>query len=303
MNVPCWKGCPISHSAGMYMLTSDSPFLPQDAVSDAVAAQLGVRSLQELGCGKVGKLIAEHNRAPGGSKGQGIAYLEPILVNTKSRCSAGIQPQAGQRSRQAGVSGQRSGKGQRSGQAGIQGQRSGPVGILGHQSRREAWKCLRSAPLLSDLSEWSHWDLVFRPQLGQLSEFLLTKSPLDGIEDHVSVLEVSPGKLLRVSSESSIQDFYDAVDSYDAVGVAGHLVSLIVTRGNAQDISPQLLARHVTAALDRRLVGPGETVAEREKAVCEFVFHCLIRIPLRLCEIVATEVGAVCVEGMIRECA
>ena len=147
-------------------------------------------------------------------------------------------------------------------------------------------------PLLSDISEWTHWDLVFCPQFGPLSDFLLARSALDST---ISVLEASPGKLLRVSSESSIQDFYDAVDSYDAVGVAGHLVSLIVARGNARDISPQLLARHVTASLERRLVAPGETVAEREKAVCEFVCGSLVRIPLRICEIVATEVGTLCV--------
>lgn len=275
----------------------------QEAASAAVTAQLGVDTFLELGCGKMGKMIAEYDRAPGKVKGQGIAYLTPILVNTKSRSNpAGTQSlskrMAGQRSGQVGVSGQRSGvPGQRSGQvgmpgqrSGVQGQSSGQVGVLGHQSRREAWKCLRSAPLLTDLCEWSLWDLVFHPQFGSLSDFLFAKSALDSDEDRVSVLEVSPGKLLRVSSDSSIQDFYSAVDCYDAVGVAGHLVSLIVMRGNAQDISPQLLARHMTASLERRLVKTEETVAEREKAVCDFVFHCLVRIPLKICEIIATEV-------------
>jgi hypothetical protein len=145
---------------------------------------------------------------------------------------------------------------------------------------------------LTDLSEWSHWDLVFYPLFGQLSSFILTKSTLDGGEDRVSVLEVSPGKLLRVSTESTIQDFYSAVDNYDAVGVAGHLVSLVVMRGNACDISPQLLASHMTSSLERRLVKSEESVAEREKAVCDFVLHCLVRIPLRICETIATEVSS-----------
>ena len=46
------------------------------------------------------------------------------------------------------------------------------VGIIGHQSKEKALCCLQQCPLLEDLAEWSHWDLVFRPELGDLREFV-----------------------------------------------------------------------------------------------------------------------------------
>ena len=46
------------------------------------------------------------------------------------------------------------------------------VGMLGSQSREKALACLQSCPLLADLAEWSHWDLVFRPEHGDLKEFV-----------------------------------------------------------------------------------------------------------------------------------
>ena len=46
------------------------------------------------------------------------------------------------------------------------------VGILGHQTREQALACLQTCPLLDDLAEWSHWALVFEPELGGLKDFV-----------------------------------------------------------------------------------------------------------------------------------
>lgn len=165
------------------------------------------------------------------------------------------------------------------------------VGVLGHQSRDEALSCLENAPLLEDLSEWTHWELVFQSKFGSLSDFLLGKSSTEKAgRSCITVLEVAPGKLLKISHDSTIQDFYTAVNSFDAIRSSGHLVSLIVTRGNTQGISPQLLANHVTSSLERR-VAEEDDKAEGENAVANFIFQCLLRIPIKLCELVATEVS------------
>ena len=46
------------------------------------------------------------------------------------------------------------------------------VGVLGEQSRDTALLCLHNCPLLGDLEAWSHWNLVFKPQHGDLKDFV-----------------------------------------------------------------------------------------------------------------------------------
>ena len=205
-----------------------------------------------------------------------ISHLSPLLLNSK----------LGIRTQESPVNKHGVGRGLG---LGLGAAVATPVGVLGHQTPSAALECLRAAPLLEDLAEWSHWDLVFRPQYGPLSDFILGPST----RGEISALEISPGKLIKISPGSSIQDFYKAVDSFDATNAAGHLVSLVVTRGNTRDISVQLLASHVLASLQRRLAEceGGEGCEENEGAVTGFVFACLTRIPVRICELIANEVS------------
>lgn len=46
------------------------------------------------------------------------------------------------------------------------------VGRLGEVSKTQALASLLSCPLLEDLSEWSQWDLIFKPSHGSLREFI-----------------------------------------------------------------------------------------------------------------------------------
>lgn len=43
---------------------------------------------------------------------------------------------------------------------------------MGHQTKERALACLQNCPLLEDLADWSHWDLVFQPELGPLKDFV-----------------------------------------------------------------------------------------------------------------------------------
>ena len=242
-------------------------------VENAVVMQFHVGNFQELGCGLPQKLISEYTglQASGGlPRGNSLTYLSPLIVNSQSVVSAGNL-----------------------GFGGVGEAHS--VGILGHKSRADAVKCLKAAPLLEDLWEWSHWSALFEPQLGPLPDFLRSLdsgSEYDG--SLVSALEVPPGKLLKIDRTSSIQAFNSAVDVLDHVGVAGHLVSVVALRGNTRDISPQLLSGQVTSVLQKAMAGGvascGGEKAEREGVVIEFVLKSLQRIPLALCKLVAREV-------------
>lgn len=46
------------------------------------------------------------------------------------------------------------------------------VGQLGDMSKAQALASLLSCPLLEDLSEWSQWDLIFKPQHDSLKDFV-----------------------------------------------------------------------------------------------------------------------------------
>lgn len=46
------------------------------------------------------------------------------------------------------------------------------VGHLGEMSKAQALASLLSCPLLEDLSEWSQWELIFKPQHDSLKEFI-----------------------------------------------------------------------------------------------------------------------------------
>lgn len=79
--------------------------------------------------------------------------------------------------------------------AASQTQGEGQVGRLGHQSRDMALSCLQACPLLENLSDWSQWQMVFEPELGDLKQFILKHGgchtvQLTGTRDILSVPSV-----------------------------------------------------------------------------------------------------------------
>lgn len=245
-------------------------------MQEAMTTQFSVDSFQELGCGSASKLITDYQnlQTSGGlSRGSTIAYLSPLIINSRfEKRNAGNIPVHS-------------------------------VGVLGDKSRSDAISCLESAPLLENLYEWSHWSSVFQPQLGKLSDFMLDLRLDSSVTSVVSALEVSPRKLLKIDRSSTIQAFNSAVDQLDFVRASGHLVSLIVLRGNTRDISPQLLSSHVTSVLERVKAkgsrGCGEEKDKRESFVVQFVLNCLLRIPLEICKLVAREVRILIVHVLL----
>ena len=235
-------------------------------VASAIKLQFGVTSVEDLGCGNIDKLMAEEEslQHQTSSSTPVIAFLSPVLVNDEPS------------------------------EASLQQVAQPTVGVLGHQTRDDALEILQKAPLLKDLTEWSHWELVYKPQLGNLSDFLYKEASKAGAKSSsfVHALELSPGKLLRICPDSSIQDFIEAVEASDPIGTAGHLVSMIVKRGSVREVSMQLLANRVETALEklRASTAMADDWSPSGDAATKFVFDCLLRIPLKICNIVASVV-------------
>lgn len=185
---------------------------------------------------------------------------------------------------------------------GVQGKRE--VGILGHQSRDAALACLHSCPLLEDLEKWSHWSLVFEPQHGSLKDFLQkyggvhTMHQDNGqkiITTDIVALETEPGRMLRLVSTTSPNHFLEAANRADAKAVCGHLASLVMGNRGVEHTPLALLANHTRSALftlhtSTDVPGaPGQTSPTVDPAI-EFVLHCLLLLPLKLCVAVANQV-------------
>ncbi|XP_033634434.1 uncharacterized protein LOC117295789 isoform X1 [Asterias rubens] len=158
------------------------------------------------------------------------------------------------------------------------------VGLFGSQRVDSALLCLQSAPLLEDLAEWSHWTMVFEPEHGDLKAFLesnlgLTLSP----PIKINALEVRPGVLLRLATETSNDLFAAAAKSGDSVNTVGHLVSLVVKDG-PRNIPLALLSNHMETALN--VMG----VASDHKDVVGFILECLEAVPLQIGQAVVRQV-------------
>ncbi|XP_072882566.1 uncharacterized protein [Hemitrygon akajei] len=169
------------------------------------------------------------------------------------------------------------------------------VGLLGDLSKQQALICLLNTPLLEDLAEWSQWELVFQPQHGSLKDFIerncsekATQLGIGGsaVLNDLIAMEVKPGVLLRLTTQTNPDLFAQAVRSHDPIKTAGHLVS-IVTADGLRNAPLSLLANHVESAL--AILGSlEETYLETENRsphrAAKFIIDCLVRIPIRLCK-------------------
>ncbi len=221
--------------------------------------QFCVSDVEELACGGVDKLISDAKAISPSSTSRShvhpiISYTVPLVVNDHPNPEL-VTAQSG---------------------------------YLGPQSPTDAFARLHKAPLLSDLSEWTQWDLVFAPYLGGLGDFLMKQNDLSfsGSKETVHALQDSSGRLLKIDPKSDREAFVAAVETLDPIDAAGHLVSMAVTQTSINLMSTQLLAKCVTTKLEL-VEGEEENAMLPER----FVFHCLQRIPLELCDTLGKQVN------------
>ncbi|XP_038073872.1 uncharacterized protein LOC119741972 [Patiria miniata] len=163
------------------------------------------------------------------------------------------------------------------------------VGLFGSQSLESALACLASAPLLEDLAEWSHWSMVFEPEHGNLKAFL-ERNPGQSVSPPIEInaLEVRPGVLLRLATDTSPDHFAAAAKRGDSINTVGHLASLVAKEG-LTNAPLALLSNHMETALNILAVeSEGEEMKHR--AVIGFVLDCLMAVPLLIGQTVVRQV-------------
>ncbi|XP_028998254.2 uncharacterized protein wu:fj29h11 [Betta splendens] len=163
------------------------------------------------------------------------------------------------------------------------------VGRLGEVSKAQALASLLSCPLLEDLSEWSQWELVFKPVHGSLKDFI----ERNAADTDLAALEVTPGLLLRITTRTGDKHFYSASAILDPVGTAGHLMSMVAADGIV-NAPMALLANHMENSLAAAVAKEDLSQAEEDVScysrVAKFLLACLTRIPTKTCQALLQQV-------------
>lgn len=166
--------------------------------------------------------------------------------------------------------------------------------ILGFKTKEDALAAIQSTPLLEDVNLWTHWDDVFggeASKLGDLKSFLENEGILmnagkstSGKQGSLVVMETSPGVLLRLTTITSTDIFHKSTNLGDAVGAAGHLVSMVMINGGVSNTPVALLANHVQSSLASMAAHEGHDRCS------DFVLNCLVRMPSKLAQTVGAKV-------------
>uniref|UniRef100_A0A669E4X7 Wu:fj29h11 n=1 Tax=Oreochromis niloticus TaxID=8128 RepID=A0A669E4X7_ORENI len=163
------------------------------------------------------------------------------------------------------------------------------LGRLGEMSKDQALASLLSCPLLEDLSEWSQWELIFKPLHGSLKEFIEKNAGNTGL----AALEVTPGVLFKITTDTGDKHFSSATTALDPVGTAGHLVSMVVADGIV-NAPIALLSNHMQSSLAAAVAKEDLSLAEEDVScydkVAKFLLECLTRIPTRTCQALLLQV-------------
>ncbi|XP_030534760.2 protein NO VEIN-like [Rhodamnia argentea] len=120
------------------------------------------------------------------------------------------------------------------------------IGKLESVSSKDAIEVLLRAPMLSDLSRWSHWDIKFAPCLGPLVGWLLNEVN----RTDLLCLLTKDGKVIRVDSSASVDSFLQCALQSSPFQTAVQLLSLFSILGGQKHVPLSLLKCHARRAFE-----------------------------------------------------
>ncbi|XP_020260578.1 uncharacterized protein LOC109836938 [Asparagus officinalis] len=120
------------------------------------------------------------------------------------------------------------------------------ISFHGNASSKDAIDCLLKVPMLSDLLSWSHWDVLYAPSLGPLSDWLLNE--VDAKE--LLCIATVDGKFIRIDQSATVDDFLEAMIQKSPFQVALKLLSILSLYGGVHNSPATLLKCYVQRAVD-----------------------------------------------------
>ncbi|XP_061373032.1 protein NO VEIN [Gastrolobium bilobum] len=146
----------------------------------------------------------------------------------------------------------------------------------GSVTTKNAIEVLLKAPMLSDLSKWSHWDLMFAPFLGSFISWLLN----DVNSKELFCLVTRDGKVIRIDCSATPDSFLEAAVQGSSFQTAVNLLSLISLDGGEKRVRLSLLKYDACRAFEVMFrktlkdieVGDDGNALQSEEALCKTKF-------------------------------
>ncbi|XP_018730506.2 protein NO VEIN-like [Eucalyptus grandis] len=120
------------------------------------------------------------------------------------------------------------------------------IGILESVSSQDAIEVLLRAPMLSDLSHWSHWEIEFAPHLGPLVGWLLNEVN----RTDLLCIVTKDGNVIRIDSSASVDSFLQCALQLSPFQTAVQLLSLFSIVGGQKYVPVSLLKCHARRAFE-----------------------------------------------------
>ncbi|KAL6971001.1 hypothetical protein U1Q18_030682 [Sarracenia purpurea var. burkii] len=120
------------------------------------------------------------------------------------------------------------------------------TGLLGSFTTKDAVDVLLRAPMLADLSLWTHWDLVFAPSLGPLVEWLLNEVNTK----ELLCLVTKDGKVIRIDHTATVDSFLEGSLQGSSFQTAVKLLSLLSLYGGDRHVPLSLLKCYARQAFE-----------------------------------------------------
>ncbi|XP_076948185.1 protein NO VEIN-like [Bidens hawaiensis] len=148
-----------------------------------------------------------------------------------------------------------------------------------HISSKNAVEVLLSAPMLTDLNKWSHWDVLFAPSLGPLSIWLLNQT---NTKDLLCLVTRS-GSVIRIDQTATVDSFLEASIRGSSFQTAVKLLSLFAFYGGEKNVPSSLLKCHVEKAF--KVIVNDDLSKDKSQLNCGisrasvFFLECLAHLP------------------------
>ncbi|BFG15404.1 hypothetical protein CerSpe_016780 [Prunus speciosa] len=111
---------------------------------------------------------------------------------------------------------------------------------------KDAIEVLLTAPVMSDLNLWSHWDLLFAPSLGPLVPWLLNEVNAD----ELLCLVTKGGKVIRLDHSATVDSFLESALQGSSFQTAVKMLSLFSLVGGEKHVPVSLLKIHIKHAFE-----------------------------------------------------
>ncbi|XP_073128056.1 protein NO VEIN [Henckelia pumila] len=119
-------------------------------------------------------------------------------------------------------------------------------GVMGAVTTKDAIDILLKAPMLTDLSLWSHWERMFAPSLGSIVEWLLN----DVNNKELLCLVTRDAKVIRIDHLATTDSLLKVFAEGSAFETAVQLLSLFVLYGGERNVPLALLKCHARHAFE-----------------------------------------------------